>query len=171
MFVVSLPRMPLYAYNIFSCIIKKICVLKIDKTTYNLRRGVCIFLLSLLARSSISNSSTWSSAICRGSRACRGGTASILIQLRRRLALLSATHTFLLLPATELRTHSSKSSSWCMKSLSRSRCEVHPPSQNICTFWLLQVTFDHSSYLKYLWKYKNNYDILKIYTMIKYVIG
>jgi hypothetical protein len=124
MFVVSLPRMPLYAYNIFSCIIKKICVLKIDKTTYNLRRGVCIFLLSLLARSSISNSSTWSSAICRGSRACRGGTASILIQLRRRLALLSATHTFLLLPATELRTHSSKSSSWCMKSLSRSRCEV-----------------------------------------------
>jgi hypothetical protein len=34
----------------------------------------------------------------------------------------------------------------------------------------LQITFDHSSYSKYLRKYKNNYDILKIYTMIKHVI-
>jgi hypothetical protein len=30
--------------------------------------------------------------------------------------------------------------------------------------------FDHSSYSKYLWKCKNNYDILKIYIMIKHVI-
>jgi hypothetical protein len=43
---------------------------------------------------------------------------------------------------------------------------IHPPSQNICTFWLLQIIFDHSSYSKYLRKYKNNYDIFKIYTMI-----
>ena len=45
-----------------------------------------------------------------------------------------------------------------------------PPSQNITICWLLLITFDHSSYLKNLWKYKNNYDILKIYTMIKHVI-
>jgi hypothetical protein len=30
---------------------------------------------------------------------------------------------------------------------------VHPPSQNNCTCWLLQFTFDHSSYLKKLYKY------------------
>jgi hypothetical protein len=48
---------------------------------------------------------------------------------------------------------------------------IHPPSQNICTFWLLQSTFDHSSYSKSLCKCKNNYDILKIYMMIKYVIA
>jgi hypothetical protein len=27
---------------------------------------------------------------------------------------------------------------------------VHPPSQNICTFGLLQITFDRSPYLKIL---------------------
>jgi hypothetical protein len=27
---------------------------------------------------------------------------------------------------------------------------VHPPSQNICTFGLLHITFDHSSYSKFL---------------------
>jgi hypothetical protein len=48
---------------------------------------------------------------------------------------------------------------------------VHPPSQNICTFWHLQSTFDHPSYWKSLCKCKNNYDILKIYMMIKYVIA
>jgi hypothetical protein len=47
---------------------------------------------------------------------------------------------------------------------------LHAPSQNICTFWLLLITSDHSSYSKYLRKYKNNYDILKIHTMIKHVI-
>jgi hypothetical protein len=31
--------------------------------------------------------------------------------------------------------------------------EVLPPSQNNCTCWLLRFTFDHSSYLKKLWKY------------------
>jgi hypothetical protein len=46
---------------------------------------------------------------------------------------------------------------------------ILPPSQNIYIFWLLQITFDHSSYSKKLWKCKNNYDILKIYIMIKHV--
>jgi hypothetical protein len=41
--------------------------------------------------------------------------------------------------------------------------EIHLPSQNICTFWLLRITFDHSSYLKYLRKYK----IIMIY--LKYI--
>jgi hypothetical protein len=35
---------------------------------------------------------------------------------------------------------------------------------------LLQITFNHLSYSKNLWKYKNNYGILKIYIMIKHVI-
>jgi hypothetical protein len=44
------------------------------------------------------------------------------------------------------------------------------PSQNFYTLWLLQITFDHSSYSINLWKCKRNYDILKIYIMIKHVI-
>jgi hypothetical protein len=37
-------------------------------------------------------------------------------------------------------------------------------------FFLLQNTFDNSSYSKKLWKCRNNYDILKTYIMIKHVI-
>jgi hypothetical protein len=35
----------------------------------------------------------------------------------------------------------------------RTESELLPSSQNNCTCWLLLFTFDHSSYLKTLWKY------------------
>jgi hypothetical protein len=60
---------------------------------------------------------------------------------------------------------------WGMWGASLGTCNVHPPSQNICTFWLLRFIFDHSSYLKNLWKCKNNYDILEIHMMINHVIA
>jgi hypothetical protein len=41
---------------------------------------------------------------------------------------------------------------------------------SFCTLWLLHITFDHLSYSKNLWKCSNNYNILKIYIMIKYLI-
>jgi hypothetical protein len=43
--------------------------------------------------------------------------------------------------------------------------------KNICTFGLLQINFDHSSYSKKLWKCRSNYHIHKIYVMVKHVIA
>lgn len=37
-------------------------------------------------------------------------------------------------------------------------------------FLISVPTFDHSSYSINLWKYKSSYDVLKMYTMMKYVI-
>jgi hypothetical protein len=53
--------------------------------------------------------------------------------------------------------------------------QILPPSLNTSLNVIILrfpwCTFDHSSYSKKkLYKCKNNYDILKIYTMIKYVI-
>jgi hypothetical protein len=49
--------------------------------------------------------------------------------------------------------------------------DVLPPSQNICTCWLLRFTFDHSSYTKKLWKcYLFCYDMFYHCIYFKYII-
>jgi hypothetical protein len=45
-----------------------------------------------------------------------------------------------------------------------------PPLWNIIILRFPWCTLEHSSYSKNLWKYKNNYDILKIYMIIKHVV-
>jgi hypothetical protein len=50
-------------------------------------------------------------------------------------------------------------------------CLLLPPSQNICTCWLLRFTFDHSSYSKKLWKcYLFCYEMFYHRIYFKYII-
>jgi hypothetical protein len=57
----------------------------------------------------------------------------------------------------------STAGSWLRRSLTGKRVLL-PPSQNICTCWLLRFTFDHSSYSKKIVK------MLFIFAMTCFII-